>query len=92
MSNIIHETAALSVEANSGLLARSMEEIQLSGLREVMELAAQPGVLSMAVGLPAADLFLRGALADAATGLLATAPDLSSTLPLFNRSSRRSWN
>jgi len=37
-----------------------------------MELATRPGVLSLAVGLPAADLFPRAALAEAAARLLAT--------------------
>jgi len=37
-----------------------------------MELATRPGVLSLAVGLPAADLFPRAALAEAAAHLLAT--------------------
>ncbi len=55
-------------------LARSMAEIQLSGLREVMELATRPGILSLAVGLPAADLFPMAALAEAAAHLLATDP------------------
>ncbi|MFL6290360.1 MAG: PLP-dependent aminotransferase family protein [Thermoanaerobaculia bacterium] len=39
-----------------------------------MELATRPGVLSLAVGLPAADLFPRAALAEAAAHLLATDP------------------
>jgi 2-aminoadipate transaminase len=55
-------------------LARSMAETQLSGLREVMDLATRPGILSLAVGLPAADLFPMAALAEAAAHLLATDP------------------
>lgn len=55
-------------------LARSMETIQLSGLREVMEMATRPGILSLAVGLPAPDLFPMAALAEAAAHLLATDP------------------
>ena len=55
-------------------LARSMAEVQLSGLREVMDLATRPGILSLAVGLPAADLFPMAALAEAAAHLLATDP------------------
>lgn len=55
-------------------LARSVEQIQLSGLREIMELTARPGVLSLAVGLPATDLFPLAALSEAAAHLLATDP------------------
>jgi 2-aminoadipate transaminase len=55
-------------------LARSVAEIQLSGLREVMDLATRPGILSLAVGLPAADLFPMAALAEAAAHLFATDP------------------
>jgi len=54
-----------------------------SGLREVLELASRPSVLSFAVGLPAADLFPREALAEAAANVLRT--DLAAlqyTLPL----------
>lgn len=55
-------------------LARSVEKIQLSGLREIMELTSRPGVLSLAVGLPATDLFPLAALSEAAAHLLATDP------------------
>ncbi len=55
-------------------LARSMADIQLSGLREVMGLVTRPGILSLAVGLPATDLFPMAALAEAAAHLLATDP------------------
>lgn len=55
-------------------LARSMSQGQLSGLREVMELATRPGILSLAVGLPAPELFPMAALAEAAAHLLATDP------------------
>lgn len=55
-------------------LARSVEKMQLSGLREIMELTSRPGVLSLAVGLPATDLFPMQALSEAAAHLLATDP------------------
>jgi 2-aminoadipate transaminase len=51
-----------------------VEQIQISGLREVMELTARPGVLSLAVGLPATDLFPMAALSAAAAELLANDP------------------
>ena len=40
-------------------------------LREIMDLASRPGVLSLAHGLPAAELFPRQALAEAAARVLA---------------------
>ena len=40
-------------------------------LREIMDLASRPGVLSLAHGLPAAELFPREALAEAAARVLA---------------------
>ena len=64
-------------------LARGARSMGSSGLREVMELASRPGVLSFAVGLPAAELFPREALAEAAAHVLRT--DLAAlqyTLPL----------
>lgn len=64
-------------------LARSVAEVNLSGLREVMNLATRPGVLSLAVGLPAPDLFPMAALSVAATHLLATDPgSLQYSVPL----------
>jgi 2-aminoadipate transaminase len=42
----------------------------VNNLREVMELASRPGVLSLAIGLPAAELFPREALADQAARVL----------------------
>ncbi len=55
-------------------LARSMSKMNQSGLREVMALAVRPGVLSLAVGLPAPDLFPMAELAQATTRLLTTDP------------------
>ncbi|HEV8577637.1 MAG TPA: PLP-dependent aminotransferase family protein [Thermoanaerobaculia bacterium] len=43
-------------------------------LREIMDLAARPGVLSLAHGLPAAELFPRQALAEEAARVLADDP------------------
>ncbi len=40
-------------------------------LREIMDLASRPGVLSLALGLPAAELFPRQALAEGAARVLA---------------------
>ena len=55
-------------------LARSMAKMGQSGLREVMNLVTRPGVLSLAVGLPAPELFPMEALAQATTRLLTTDP------------------
>lgn len=55
-------------------LARSMAKMAQSGLREVMALAVRPGVLSLAVGLPAPELFPMAELAQATTRLLTTDP------------------
>lgn len=64
-------------------LARAALGMGLSGLREVMELASRPGVLSFAVGLPATELFPREALAEAAARVLRTEPvALQYALPL----------
>lgn len=64
-------------------LARGARSMGSSGLREVMDLASRPGVLSFAVGLPAADLFPREALAEASSRILLTEPAaLQYTLPL----------
>ena len=43
-------------------------------LREIMDLASRPGVLSFAIGLPAAELFPRESLAAAAADILASDP------------------
>jgi len=42
----------------------------MTSLREIMELASRPGVLSFAIGLPAAELFPRDALAEQAVRVL----------------------
>jgi 2-aminoadipate transaminase len=55
-------------------LARSMARMNQSGLREIMALAVRPGVLSLAVGLPAPELFPMAELAQATTRLLTTDP------------------
>lgn len=52
------------------------------GLREIMELASRPGILSFAIGLPAAELFPREALAEQAARVLrADASSLQYGLP-----------
>lgn len=64
-------------------LSRAARGMGGSFLREVMELAARPGVLSFAVGHPAADLFPREALAEATARVLsAGAAALQYCLPL----------
>ena len=64
-------------------LSRAARGMGSSVLREVMELASRPGVLSFAVGLPAAELFPREALAEAtARVLLADPAALQYALPL----------
>ncbi len=55
-------------------LARSMRSMSQSGLREVMDLVNRPGVLSLAVGLPAAEMFPTEAIADATARLLTSDP------------------
>ncbi|HEX2224486.1 MAG TPA: PLP-dependent aminotransferase family protein [Thermoanaerobaculia bacterium] len=64
----------LPIESPSGSptlrLSRGAGEVRLSRLQEVMQLAARPGVLSFAVGMPAADLFPAEDLADAAARAL----------------------
>jgi 2-aminoadipate transaminase len=55
-------------------LARSMASMGQSTLREVMDLVCRPGVLSLAVGLPAAELFPMEGLARAASRLLPSDP------------------
>jgi 2-aminoadipate transaminase len=66
--------ASASPEGEELRLARSMSKMNQSGLREVMALVVRPGVLSLAVGLPAADLFPMAELAQATTRLLTTDP------------------
>ncbi len=51
-----------------------MAAMTQSGLREVMNLSSRPGVLSLAVGLPATELFPNEALAAAAAHLLEADP------------------
>jgi 2-aminoadipate transaminase len=64
-------------------LARGAIAMGSSGLRQVMDLASRPGVLSFAIGLPATDLFPREALAEAASRVLLTEPAaLQYALPL----------
>ncbi|HKH46900.1 MAG TPA: PLP-dependent aminotransferase family protein [Thermoanaerobaculia bacterium] len=64
-------------------LSRAVLGMGSSGLREVMEIASRPGVLSFAVGLPATDLFPREALAAGTAHALRTEPAaLQYTLPL----------
>lgn len=63
-------------------LSRGVLGMGSSGLREVMELASRPGVLSFAVGLPAADLFPHEALAEASARALASPAALQYSLPL----------
>jgi 2-aminoadipate transaminase len=46
----------------------------MSGLRELMDLASRPGVLSLAIGQPASELLPREALAEAAARLLSGDP------------------
>jgi 2-aminoadipate transaminase len=46
----------------------------MTSLREIMDLASRPGVLSFAIGLPAADLFPHEALAEAAGRVLRSDP------------------
>src|SRR6266545_755414 len=64
-------------------LSQSVRGMGSSALREVMELASRPGVLSFAVGLPATELFPREALAEETARVLLTDPlALQYTLPL----------
>jgi 2-aminoadipate transaminase len=66
--------ASASSEGEELRLARSMSKMNQSGLREILALAVRPGVLSLAVGLPAPDLFPMEELAQATTLLLTTDP------------------
>lgn len=64
-------------------LSRGARGLGSAVLREILELASRPGVLSFAVGLPATDLFPREALAAAASRVLLTDPaTLQYSLPL----------
>lgn len=55
-------------------LSHAARRLGRSGLREVMDLASRPGVLSFAVGLPAAEMFPREALAEATAQAVLTDP------------------
>ena len=50
-------TSAAGAAGEDLRLARSMAKMNQSGLRELRALAVRPGVLSLAVGLPAPELF-----------------------------------
>ena len=52
-------------------------------LREMMDLASQPGVLSLAHGLPAAELFPREALAEASSRVLGNGPSALQYAPPY---------
>jgi 2-aminoadipate transaminase len=66
---------SVPLEAGEGpQLARVPGWMSRSGLLELLELTVRPGVLSLAVGLPASDLFPMAELAEAAARLLATDP------------------
>lgn len=54
--------------------ARTMAAMSQSTLREVIALGTRPGVLSLAIGLPADELFPAADLAAAASALLARSP------------------
>jgi 2-aminoadipate transaminase len=70
-------------------LSRAVLGMGTSGLREVMELASRPGVLSFAVGLPATELFPREALAEATARVLRAEPAaLQYALPLHELKER----
>jgi 2-aminoadipate transaminase len=74
---------AMAARQREPRLSRAARGMGSSGLREVMELASRPGVLSFAVGLPATDLFPRAALAEATARVLRTEPAaLQYCLPL----------
>lgn len=64
-------------------LAHAMEGLGRSGLRDVMELLARPGILSLAVGFPATELFPHTAIAEGIARRVAADPaNLQYTLPL----------
>jgi 2-aminoadipate transaminase len=72
-----------AVAEGSFRLARGMAAMTGSRLRSLIGRAAGPGVISFAVGLPAAELFPCGELADAAAGLLPAEPrSLQYAVPL----------
>ncbi|HSF42642.1 MAG TPA: hypothetical protein VLT87_22750, partial [Thermoanaerobaculia bacterium] len=56
-------------------LARSMASMGQSTLREVLGLVSRPGILSLAVGLPAPELFPMEGIARAAASLLPSRPE-----------------
>src|SRR5260370_29726602 len=68
-----------STPATAGIdafrFARSMAAMRQSELREILVSASQPGVISFAVGLPAAELFPAAELAEANASLLPACPD-----------------
>jgi 2-aminoadipate transaminase len=72
-------TPMKSTPATAGIdafrFARSMAAMRQSELREILVSAAQPGVISFAVGLPAAELFPAAELAEANASLLPAHPD-----------------
>lgn len=65
------ETLPEGPEGPEAAIERWRRTIGQSTLREVLALAARPGVLSFAVGLPATDLFPAGELGAAAARVLA---------------------
>jgi 2-aminoadipate transaminase len=64
----------VSAEASGFRFARRMAAMSQSGLRELMTRASRPGVLSFAVGLPAAELFPVDDLAGAGASVLPADP------------------
>ena len=74
----------LQAEDSGFRFARNMAAMSQSGLRDLMARASRPGVLSFAVGLPAAEL----TLVQLATSDLGTVVDSRTTreLPLNGRS------
>jgi 2-aminoadipate transaminase len=75
--------------SNGLRLAHAMEGLGRSGLRDVMELLARPGILSLAVGLPASELFPHELIAQGIGRRLANDPkNLQYTLPLRDLKAR----
>ncbi len=72
--NSVSDKSTGTVVGEELRLARSMARMTQSGLREVMSLISRPGILSLAVGLPAPELFPMDALAQATNRLLTTDP------------------
>lgn len=64
-----------TVEVDSFSLARAMAAMGQSPLRDLLGRAARPGVISFAVGLPAAELFPAAELAAANAALLPARPE-----------------